>query len=309
MTNRPIASPVVMIIFNRPDTTDRVFAEVARARPRTLLVIGDGPRETHPGEAELCATTRRVIDQVNWPCNVLTNYADRNMGCRQRVASGLSWVFETVEEAIILEDDCVPEPSFFRFCDELLAHYRTDESVMMISGDNFQQGKLRGQASYYFSRYCHVWGWASWRRAWRHYDVEMSDWPEVRNSALLGEVLDDRGQVRRWSKNFDIIHSGVVDTWDVQWMYACWRQRALTIIPNTNLVTNIGFGVAATHTKNETDRFAALPVQPMKFPLQHPSTILRHAEADQFTERTMFHPSWTARMQRAIQKAATRLRM
>lgn len=297
-----------MIVFNRPDTTARVFAEVARARPGKLLVVADGPRPHRLGEAEQCAATRKIIEQVDWPCEVLTNYAESNMGCKRRVSSGLTWVFETVEEAIILEDDCVPDPSFYRFCDELLARYRTDERIMMISGDNFQDGKIRGRASYYFSRYCHVWGWASWRRAWQHYDTEMTDWPTVRMNGLLDKILDNPSQVRHWSKTFDIIHSGGVDTWDVQWMYACWRERGLCIIPNANLISNIGFRADATHTKNEMDRFADMLVQPMPFPLQHPSLVSRDGEADRYTERTMFHVSLVTRARRAIQKAVAKIR-
>jgi hypothetical protein len=303
-----LATPIALIIFNRPDTTARVFAEVARARPSQLLVIADGPRLDRPGEAEQCAATRKIIEQVDWPCDVLTNFADANMGCKRRVSSGLTWVFEHVEAAIILEDDCIPHPSFFRFCAELLEHYHADDCVMMISGDNFQNGMRRGDASYYFSRYCHVWGWASWRRAWQHYDVEMADWPTMRERGLMGNILDDGGQARRWSKTFDIIHSGVVDTWDVQWMYACWRQQGLSIIPNVNLISNIGFRPDATHTKNESDRFAELPAEPMNFPLHHPSEVSRDFEADLYTERHMFHVPWSERVRRAAQKIVAKAR-
>lgn len=308
MDRQPVNSPVVMIIFNRPDTTAKVFAEVARARPSKLLVVADGPRADLPGEAERCAAARKIVEQVDWPCEVLTNFSDSNLGCKQRVSSGLNWVFEAVEEAIILEDDCVPDPSFFRFCDELLLHYRDNERVMMISGDNFQNGGIRGAASYYFSRYCHVWGWASWRRAWQHYDVEMADWPIAREHGLLHEILDDLSQERHWSKTFDIIHSGVVDTWDVQWMYACWRQRGLSIIPNVNLISNIGFRSDATHTKNESDRFGDLPVYPMDFPLQHPPVISRDVGADLYTEHHMFHVPWFERAKRVVQRILAKTR-
>lgn len=308
MDRQPVNSPVTMIIFNRPDTTASVFAEVARARPGKLLVIADGPRADRPGEAEQCAATRKIIEQVDWPCEVLTNFSDTNLGCKARVSSGLDWVFDTVEEAIILEDDCVPHPSFFRFCDELLEYYKADERVMAISGDNFQDGNVRGAASYYFSRYCHVWGWASWRRAWQHYDVAMTGWPMTRDHGLLREILDNPNQVRRWSKTFDIIHSGVVDTWDVQWMYTCWRRHGLSIIPNVNLISNIGFRPDATHTKNETDRFAALPAHPMNFPLQHPLVVTRDIEADLYTERHMFHVPWCERAKRIAQKTLAKVR-
>nr|MBA3765731.1 glycosyltransferase family 2 protein [Acidobacteriota bacterium] len=172
--------PVALIIFNRADTTARVLAEIAKARPSKLLVIADGPRADHPDDAEKCLAARAAIDRVNWDCEVLTNYSEVNLGCGARPSSGLDWVFENVAEAIILEDDCLPHPTFFPFCAELLERHRDDERVMMISGDNFQFGRKRTQYSYYFSRYTHTWGWATWRRAWRYFDREIKLWPALR---------------------------------------------------------------------------------------------------------------------------------
>lgn len=156
-----LKTPVAFLIFNRPDTTRRVFAEIAKARPPKLLVVADGPRADHPDDVEKCAAVRAIIDGIDWDCKVLTNYSDINLGCKRRVSSGLDWVFDTVEEAIILEDDCLPHPAFFRFCEEMLNKYRDDKRIAMISGDNFQFGRKRTEYSYYFSRYPHIWGWAS----------------------------------------------------------------------------------------------------------------------------------------------------
>ncbi|MEW6491011.1 MAG: glycosyltransferase family 2 protein, partial [Cyanobacteriota bacterium] len=162
-------TPVVFIIFNRPDTTQKVFEAIRQAHPPLLFVIADGPRPNKPGEDQKCAATRAIIDQVDWDCEVLTNYSEINLGCERRVSSGLNWVFDTVEEAIILEDDCLPHPTFFSFCEELLDYYRNDQRVMVITGQNVQFGRKRTDYTYYFSRYNHCWGWASWRRAWRSY--------------------------------------------------------------------------------------------------------------------------------------------
>src|SRR5665648_587346 len=187
MSNFQLKTPVAFIIFNRPETTRRVFAEIAKARPTKLLVIADGPRATHPDDAEKCAVVRAIIDGVDWDCEVLKNYSDVNLGCKRRVSSGLDWVFDTVEEAIILEDDCLPHPTFFRFCEEMLAKYRDDKRIAMISGDNFQFGKKRTEYSYYFSRYTHIWGWASWRRAWDNYCLlYTSDAADEEDSVDLG---------------------------------------------------------------------------------------------------------------------------
>ncbi len=178
----------VFLIFNRPAETFRVFDAIREARPEKLLIVADGPRPTRPGEAALCNETREVLDRVDWSCQVLSNFAETNMGCGRRVASGLDWAFEQVEEAIILEDDCLPDSSFFPYCGELLERYRADERIMMISGNNFQNGASRTADSYYFSQLPHCWGWATWRRAWRHYDFVMQDWRGGRNRGLVKEL-------------------------------------------------------------------------------------------------------------------------
>lgn len=293
MADWQLRTPVAFIVFNRPDTTERVFAEIARAKPPKLLVVADGPRANRPGEAEKCATTRDIIKRVDWDCEVLTNFSDVNLGCKRRVSSGIDWVFEQVPEAIILEDDCLPHPSFFRFCEEMLERYRHDPRIMAVSGDNFQFGQKRGAYSYYFSRYNHVWGWASWRRAWEHYDVDMRLWPEIRDGRMLAGILDDARQYDYWANIFERVHGGLIDTWDYQWTFACWIQNGLTLLPQTNLISNIGFGVDATHTQSASV-FAELPVQEMDFPLEHPPYMLRDAIADAFTNKNNFSepPIW-----------------
>ncbi|OUC08639.1 hemolytic protein HlpA-like protein, partial [Litorilinea aerophila] len=163
-------TPVIFLIFNRPDTTAQVFAEIAKARPRRLLVVADGPRPHRPDDVEKCSATRAVIERVDWPCEVSCDFAEENLGGRRRISSGLTWAFSQVEAAIVLEDDCLPHPTFFPFCEELLNRYCHDERIMAITGDNFQFGRSRTKYSYYFSRYFHSWGWATWRRAWQHYD-------------------------------------------------------------------------------------------------------------------------------------------
>lgn len=286
MADPPLRTPVAFVVFNRPELTARVFARIAAARPSTLLVVADGPRPARAGDAERCAAVREVVSRVDWPCELLTNFADANLGCRRRVASGLDWVFATVEEAIILEDDCLPDATFFRYCAELLARHRDDERVGMISGDNFQPASHVRPYSYSYSHFCHIWGWATWRRAWRHYDVGMSLWPAARDAGLLETMFADRAYVRWWSEIFDRVHAGEIDTWDYQWVFACWAQRALSVMPATNLISNIGFGPEATHTRRATAG-ADLPTAPMRFPLQHPPFTIRDACADSYSQRTV----------------------
>lgn len=279
-------TPVALFIFNRPEATARVFAEVARARPPRLLVVADGPRAERPGEAERCAAARAVVERVDWDCELLTNYSEVNLGCRRRVAGGLDWVFATVEEAIVLEDDCLPHPTFFRYCEELLEMYRDDERVMLVSGDNFLLGERGTPYSYYFSRYAHVWGWASWRRAWRHYDVEMKLWPELRGTDWLLDVHGDATAARYWAEVLEDVYAGRIDTWDYQWFFACWASNGLCVTPSVNLVSNIGFGAGATHTTNLSP-VAELPAAALEFPLRHPPHFVRDWEADKISFKHM----------------------
>lgn len=283
-----LKTPVAFLIFNRPDTTTQVFKEIAQAQPPKLLVVADGPRPDRPDEAKKCAAARAIIEQVNWPCEVLTNYADTNMGCKRRVSSGLDWVFDTVEEAIILEDDCVPHPTFFRFCEELLVRYRDDERIMHISGHNVQFGRKRTPYSYYYSRYNHCWGWASWRRAWQYYDVTMKHWPEVHKEGWLYDILGSRSAVAYWTRIFQMVYEGKIDSWAYRWTFACWLQSGLSILSNCNLISNIGFGAFATHTTIEDSPLANSQTVPMDFPLHHSPFIIRDTRADTFSQRTLF---------------------
>jgi len=288
-------TPVTFLIFNRPDTTERVFEAIRQARPPKLLVVADGPRADRPGEAEKCAAARAIIERVDWECEVLTNYSDVNLGCKLRVSSGLSWVFDTVEEAIILEDDCLPHPTFFRFCEELLDRYRHDERIMAISGNNFQFGRRRTEYSYYFSRYNHCWGWASWRRAWQQYDIEMKLWPTIREGNWLRDILDDEQAVKYWQAIFQSTYDGVINSWAYRWTFSCWVQGGLSVIPAGNLVSNIGFNVEATHTTSNS-KLANMLLEAMKFSLLHPSFIIRDVSADNFTQNTVFRLSTLTRI-------------
>ncbi|BAZ53539.1 methyltransferase FkbM [Nostoc sp. NIES-4103] len=301
MINQQLKTPVVFIIFKRPNTTEKVFEAIRKAKPPKLLVIGDGPRTDRPGEAEKCEATREIIQRVDWNCEVLTNYSEVNLGCNKRVSSGLDWVFEQVEEAIILEDDCLPHPTFFPFCEELLEKYRNDSRVISISGQNVQLGRKRTKYSYYFSRYNHCWGWATWRRAWQHYDIHMKLWAEVKDSGYLKDILKDPGAVKFWTNYFQKTYENRLDSWAVRWTFASWVQNGISILSNTNLISNIGFGLEATHTLTENP-FANLPVEAVDFPLNHPPFMIRDDVADHFTQNTLYDPNLKLRIKRKIKK-------
>lgn len=294
MADFQLKTAVVFIIFNRPDTTARVFEIIRQVKPSKLYIIADGPRINKPSDLEKCAATRAIVEQVDWECEVIKNYSDLNMGCKDRVYSGLNWVFNTVEEAIILEDDCLPHPTFFRFCQELLEKYRKDSRIMTISGNNFQFGRRRTDDSYYFSRYNHCWGWATWRRAWQYYDNEMKLWPMIEANYLLQSILEDKSTLKYWKKHFNYAYDESINTWAYRWTFACWVQNGLTILPNVNLVSNIGFNSDATHTKSSS-RLANLPIEATNFPLQHPAFVIRDLQADKLTQFQVIEPDFLAK--------------
>lgn len=274
-------TPIALIVFNRLETATQVFNEIRKIRPKKLFVIADGPRNLQ--EAEQCKLVRNLIDEgVNWECEVYKNYSDINLGCKKRTASGLDWFFQQVEEGIIFDDDCLPDQSFFGYCQELLEKYRNDKRVMHISGSNFQiyNKSFKVTESYYFSKIPQVWGLATWRRAWQHYDLEMKSWPEVRkNNLLLKTIFDDERSISNWDACLQECYEGKNDHWDYQWMYTCWVQNGLSISPQVNLVTNIGFGVAATHTKKVNHKYI-LPSKALVLPLTHPKLLIPNKDAD-----------------------------
>jgi hypothetical protein len=280
-----LRTPVGFIVFHRPELTDRVFAEIAKARPPKLLVAADAPRADRPGEAEDCRAVRAIVERVDWPCEVLTDYAKQHLGCGLRESSAMDWFFEQAEEVIILEDDTLPNQSFFRFCEELLERYRDDERVMAIGGNNFLGNRGVSPYSYYFSRYVMSWGWASWRRAWRYYDYEIKLWPALRKTGWLNSIFDDRRASTYWADIFDRVPDH--DTWDYQFLFACWTQHGLSIVPDVNLVSNIGYGVKAAHT-HQHGPLAGVPAMDTSFPLRHPPYMVRNADADASADQELF---------------------
>lgn len=256
--NFQMRTAVAMIIFNRPDTTKEVFEAIREAKPPRLYIISDAPRAGREEEATKVAETRGYVEEhIDWECEVFKNYADSNMGCKKRVASGITWLFEHEERAIILEDDCVPKQEFFRYCQEMLEKYQDDESVYMVSGTNDLPGyEIKGD--YAFSHFASIWGWGSWRRAWsKHYDIMMSEWPKVREEKKLRSLFSNPLQYKLFVRDADKIHAGLVDTWDLQWVFTILNNNGVGITPKGNLIHNIGCGREdATHTKDNSREVA-----------------------------------------------------
>ena len=274
---------VLLIAWRRPGTTQKVIEALRAYAPERVYVACDGPSHLRPGELEKVLATRRVISrEIDWPCQIRELYSDTNQGCCRGVSGAITWFFENEEEGIILEDDCVPHPDFFFYCQALLGRYRHDERIWCISGNNFQDGQWRGDGAYYFSRYPHCWGWASWRSRWRHYDVTLSNWPKFVECDLLASIFTDPHERFYWANIWWQTYFQAVDatTWDYQWTFLCIANNGLTALPNRNLVSNIGFGEDATHTINELD---AEHSRHGLGPLQHPSFLLRDEAADKYT--------------------------
>jgi len=294
-----LTTPVLIIAYRRADTTRRVLEAVRRARPRRLYVACNASRPDRPAEQAQCAEVRSLFDSLDWPCEAHRLFREEHLSARESISGAISWFFKHEPQGIILEDDCVPSPSFFQFAEELLDRYANDQRVGMISGDNFQYGRRRGEASYYFSRYCHIWGWATWRDRWADYDPAMHLWPVCREQ-VLGE-LENPLQRAYWAKIFDRTQAGHIDTWDYQWLFSSWINHRVNVVPQVNMVSNIGFGEQAHHTRNLT-RAANMLAQELHFPLKHPGTFLPDREADRYTFSSSYLPGLDGIVRYALRK-------
>ncbi len=280
-------TPVLLLIFNRPEKTAQVFAEIRKAQVPVLYIAADGPRPEVSGEVDLCERTRtEVLDNIDWPCEMKTLFRTENLGCRSAVSSAIDWFFSEVAEGIILEDDCLPHPDFFRFCSEMLDFYRDNPAIMHIGGSNFQMGCKRGTGSYYFSRYAHIWGWATWRRAWELYDVKMDRYPGFVKRNAIASIFPGEKEQKRWLELLKQVYTENkhFNTWDFQWNFALWANYGLAIIPNRNLVTNIGEG--GTH--RDSLRYLSQELFEMDNPIIHPLDIAPDVEADRLTFKNFF---------------------
>ncbi|MGL5271455.1 MAG: glycosyltransferase family 2 protein [Selenomonadaceae bacterium] len=279
--------PVAVFIFNRPEVTRKVFAQIRLAKPNKLFVIADGPRQGNASDLVNCEQCRNIISEVDWDCEIITDYSPVNLGCGKRPKTGYDFVFNHVEEAIFLEDDCLPDISFFRFCQEMLEKYRYDQRIMMISGNNFLPGSYRSNDSYYFSKIMQSWGWATWRRAWNQYDFDIKLWPLLKKEKCLDNILGRKKDVFYWSERFqEVYDKRVTSAWDYQFLFAMWINNGLAIIPNVNLVSHIGFD--GTHAQKEKsyeedkNSSSGRPVTAMAFPLKHPKAIISNKASDQY---------------------------
>jgi len=290
-------APVAIIMFNRPELTKKVAHRVAQAKPEVVYLIADGPRPDHPGDAEACAATREAVLSIEWLCEVRTEFADANLGLRERVSSGLDRVFAEVEHAIIIEDDCLPDPSFLPYATELLERYRTDERLGVISGNNFLRGKRVTDDSYFFSADMRIWGWATWRRVWSDFSEHglRHHWSSDEAKAAVSR-LSSSGRRRALIADAERAHS--INSWALPFVLHAQKRRYLSAVPENNLVSNVGFGGGSTHTKFESFT-AKVQSDPVRFPLRHPVSVTENTRAGvieariarrQWLSFTLLHP-------------------
>ena len=284
-------TPILFLIFNRPDTTKLVFESIKRIKPAKLYIAADGARKHKVGEDLLCKETRSIIDLIDWECEIKTLFRNENLGCKIAVSSAIDWFFENEEQGIILEDDCLPNESFYIYCETLLNYYASNERIMHISGNNFQDGNVRGNGSYYFSNYNHIWGWATWKRAWKAYTVDLSFLTETETETLIEKQFDTKKERLFWNNIFKKVINKTIGTWDYQWTYAVWKNNGLSILPNKNMIANIGFNNNGTHTSGVD----ILGLSNMKtFSISkiiHPTEIEINKKADKYGLDHYFNPN------------------
>ncbi len=277
-------TPILFLVFNRPGVTQQVFDQIKKIKPHFLYIAADGPRSGREDEIYNCLQTRAIIEQVDWDCELKTLFREDNLGCGVAVSSAITWFFDQVEYGIILEDDCLPVLSFFQYCEELLIKYKDDEFIMLIGGNNFQNGIQRGPGSYYFSYYPHIWGWASWRRAWNYYNYEMSDFEEVIADGKIEHVFQSKCEKKYWLNTFSQTQKKEKNTWDYQWVYSIWKNNGVVITPNCNIVLNLGFRDSSTHTFLRDSFKEINETTEIIFPLIHPEKII-----DKVADKTTFN--------------------
>ena len=299
--------PILFIIFNRPDLTSRVFERIREQRPSQLFIAADGPRASKPDDFNRCYETREVTRNIDWPCEVHRLERDVNIGCKIGVSSAISWFFEHVEQGIILEDDCLADASFFPYCSELLERFKNVNQVALISGNNFQ--KVPCSQSYYFTRHPLIWGWASWRRTWKLYDIEMKTWNGDPNS--LRQSISNACVRRHFARRFNGVKFEGANTWAYPLTYCCFANHQICINPSRNLVENIGFDERATHTNSSSElKNMRQTSVAMKFPLHHPSSTSVDESADFYYETKVreIAPHFFAKLLRSIEKRTTTLK-
>ena len=299
----PLQTAVLFLVFSRLDTTKQVFESIRKAKPPRLYIAADGPRENKDGEVEKVAQVRHfVTENVDWDCEVKTLFRETNLGCKNAVSSAITWFFENEEQGIILEDDCLPSQSFFWYCEELLEKYKNNKDIYLVSGDARGPESFGMMEDYTFCKYPLIWGWASWSRVWKDYDVDIKDWP-IKKQQVLANVSANKRTQRFWQTIFNKMFNKEIDTWDYQFTYLLLKNKGKSIVPRVNMISNIGFGAEATHTV-EVDVDASNRKRfDLDIPLTHRVSEMTQLKVDDFFDKTIFtSPSFFKRALNKIRR-------
>lgn len=289
-------TPILLLVFNRPEHVHRLINVLKPLHPKELYISCDGPRSGNLNDVKHIKKIRRVIErEVSWECNVHTLFSKTNGGCKLGVSQGITWFFNNVEAGIILEDDCVPHPTFFKYCEILLDKYKDQENVFSIMGTNLLQKRFSSD-SYVFTPHVFCWGWATWRRAWQHFDLHMNDWPKMKKENALSSIFIEQSAIDYWANIFDRTMNDEIDTWAFRWTYSSFKNNALNIMPNVNMITNEGFGFdkKATHTKFTHAKYSVVPKKAVKFPLKHPSEVAINHSRALYIHKTLYQENYLA---------------
>lgn len=278
--------PIVFCTFNRLDCAKKVFEKIREIKPKKLYLVSDGPRMGIAEEQEKVNAVRKHLEShIDWECLVYKNFADANMGCGKRMSDGITWAFEKEEKLIILEDDCLVDISFFRYCKELLDLYEHDENIMLIGGYN-PLGVVKNFGSFLFTPFAEIWGWATWKRVWQQYDYDIVAWKERNITSYMKKIMNTT-MIEYYSNMFDQVYTHELDTWDYQLQYLIFQKEGLSIVPCKNMVKNIGFGVDATHTKDTLEQVCNV-AHVMDFPLHVPKKIESNKQYNRKMLRTLY---------------------
>ncbi|MGP8321851.1 MAG: hypothetical protein ACT6FE_05965 [Methanosarcinaceae archaeon] len=289
MNTRNLSTPILLLMFNRPKQTFRVFDEIRKARPKQFFIAADGPRANHSTDKQQCIETRKIIDSVDWPCKIHTLFREKNLGCGKAISSAITWFFENVEQGIILEDDCLPNQSFFYFCQKLLEKYKYDSRIFHISGSNYQIPLSTYGYSYFFSKIPYVWGWATWKRAWEKYDFNLNTYPSFKKEKIISHIYNEKGYQQERLATFDRMYKKQEPVWDHQWFYTVLTQNGLCITPHKNLVSNIGCGKDALHPSNPNSMSSNIPKEKLDTNnLVHPQFIMPNQTNDLWAMENIF---------------------
>jgi hypothetical protein len=278
--------PVLLVVFNRPEKTRRVIEALRQVKPARLFVAADGPRPGRPDDIEKCRLARQAVSEIDWPCDLKTRFLDENVGCDPSVSAAIHWFFEHVEQGVILEDDCVPHPDYFRFCSEMFERYADDARIMQVSSFAPYPDRCHPY-DYHFSRSYRCWGWGTWRRAWALYFDALERYDDSIDQMLRAYFTSSAKYAER-KKLYETFRMGKRDNWDFKWNVACYAQNALCIVPEKNLMTNIGFDEESTHTVKASPIFAHLQTEPLEFPLRHPPFVFADSHPERSVERKLY---------------------